>query len=131
MGNELVHTVFTVIEVKPRGDFSVHSNMRIDLPSFSSYLNGVQYAWGKDFFDNLESRRTRRMGHVYAFRDKARKATTKALKAKWNNLSKGQLYHAVKIEKQLKRSRICFLLGYVAFISLIALALALILMSVV
>ena len=131
MGKELVYVVFTVTEVKPGRDFLVYPNMRIDLPNFSSYLKGVQYVWGKDFFDNLESRRARRMGHVYAFRDKARKATTKALKAMWNNLSKGQLFHAVKIEKQLKRSRIYFFLGYVAFISLIALALAPILMWVV
>ena len=131
MGIEFIHAVFTVIEVKPGRDFLVNPNMRIDLPNFSSYLKGVQYVWGKDFFDNLESRRARRMEHVYVFRDKARKATTKALKAMWNNLSKGQLYHAVKIEKQLKRSRIYFFLGYVAFISLIALALAPILMWVV
>ena len=105
--------------------------MRIPLPTFSSYQAGFHFAFGEDYFEKLRARRARRWELVREFQQRARKATTKAMKAMWNNLSKGQLHHAQLLDKQLKWDRIYFFGGYVLFVSVTALAAASILKWVV
>ena len=68
---------------------------------------------------------------VAPFNEGAMVGMPKALKAMWTNLSKGQLHHAQKLDKQLKWDRIYFFGGYVLFVSVTALAAASILKWVV
>lgn len=105
--------------------------MRIPIPTFSSYQAGFHFAFGEDYFDKLRARRARRWELVREFQQRARKATTKAMKSMWTNLSKGQLHHAQLLDKQLKWDRIYFFGGYVLFVSVTALAAASILKWVV
>jgi len=117
--------------VQPGAPSMRRRGMRIPLPTFSSYQAGFHFAFGEDYFEKLRARRARRWELVREFQQRARKATTKALKAMWTNLSKGQLHHAKKLDKQLKWDRICFFGGYVLFVSVTALAAASILKWVV
>ena len=89
------------------------------MPTFSSYQAGFQFAFGEDYFDKLRARRARSWELVREFQQRARKATTKAMKAMWTNLSKDQLH------------LIYFFGGYVLFVSVTALAAASILKWVV
>ena len=96
--------------------------MRIPIPTFSNYLEGVQYVFGKNYFENLELSRKRRWELVNEFQKRARKATTKALRAMWTNLSKGQLYHAEKLGKKQRRVQVYFWVGYFALLALTTIA---------
>lgn len=95
--------------------------MRISIPTYTAYEPSVQRVFGS-YFAKLDERIEVRWGHFRRFLDNAQAETTRARKALWKNLSKGQRWHA----KRLQRTKVfCFALipvSYVAFIVLFVLA---------
>ena len=110
----------------PKTQLSAHDfrrrGMRISIPTFSNYLDAVKFAFGEDYFNDLNRRIARRRELHFEFINRSRKATTKALKAMWKNLSKGHLYQLEKLENRRRWSRVLFFGGYFVFISLTAIA---------
>ena len=121
MGNELVHVVFTVIEVKPFRRKSVKKGMSNFLPTFSSYVQLVDRIYGR-YFEKLDERIERRWSHYYRFLDNAKNADTRLKKAMWTNLSKGQRWHALHLQKKRRRHFALIPLSYIAFVTLFVLA---------
>ena len=95
--------------------------MRLPIPTYTAYEQSVHRVFGS-YFEKLDERIENRWRHFRRFLDNARTETTRARKAMWKNLSKGQRWHA----KRLQRTRLlCFALipvSYIAFIALFAFA---------
>ncbi len=95
--------------------------MRISIPTYAAYEQSVHRVFGP-YFAKLDERIETRWGHFRRFLDNAQAETTRARKAMWKNLSKGQRWHA----KRLQRTQVfCFALipvSYIAFIALFVFA---------
>lgn len=100
----------------------VDLTMRINPPLFSSYLDGVKWAYGSSF-EKLDRSIARRHELYYEFRDRSRKATTKRLKAMWNNLSLGQKRLAEMLQEKKFAQVVLIYAGYIVYASLFVLAL--------
>ena len=95
--------------------------MRISIPTYAAYEQSVHRVFGS-YFAKLDERIEKRWGHFRRFLDNAQAETTRARKAMWKNLSKGQRWHA----KRLQRTQVfCFALipmSYIAFAALFVFA---------
>ncbi len=89
--------------------------MRNFLPSFSAYVQLVDRVYGRHF-EKLEERIERRWEHYHRFLDNAKNADTRLKKAMWMNLSKGQRWHALHLEKKRRQQFVLIPLSYTAFV---------------
>lgn len=95
--------------------------MRINLPLFSSYLDGVKWAYGPEF-EKFDQRIARRKELYREFQERSRQATTKRLRAMWYNLSLGHKRLAEKLQEEKFVSFLLVHVGYIAFTALFVLA---------
>jgi len=95
--------------------------MRNFLPSFSAYMQLVDRVYGRHF-EKLDERIERRWKHYYRFLDNAKNADTRLKKAMWTNLSKGQRWHALHLEKKRRQQFVLIPVSYTAFVVLFVLA---------
>ena len=95
--------------------------MRICIPTYAAYEQSVHRVFGPSFA-KLDERIETRWWHFRRFLDNAQADTTRARKAMWKNLSKGQRWHA----KRLQRTKVfCVALipvSYIAFVALFVFA---------
>ena len=96
--------------------------MRFSIPSFPNYLDSVKFAFGEDYFSELDRRIARRRELRFEFLDRSRNATTKALKAMWKNLSKGHLHYFKELKNEKRRSVFFLYAGYIAYVALFVFA---------
>ena len=113
MGNELVHVVFTVIEVKPFRRKSVKYNMsKYVVNPFANKALELAYA---PEINDLNRRIVRRKELMKEFLRRSSDATTKKFKAMWKNLSKGHLYQKKQLEKERRQLLTKLNLKFIAF----------------
>ena len=113
MGNELVHAVFTVIEVKPFRRKSVKYSMsKYVVNPFANKALELAYA---PEINDLNRRIVRRKELMKEFLRRSSDATTKKFKAMWKNLSKGHLFQKRKLETDKR-----FFIGVFILFSIIA-----------
>ena len=110
-----------MLPVQPHTAAFRRQAMRISIPTYAAYEQSVHRVFGP-YFVKLDERIETRWGHFRWFLDNAQAETTRARKAMWKNLSKGQRWHA----QRLQRTRVfCFALipvSYIAFAALFVFA---------